>query len=130
MRMIWKLNKTFNENHNYHEGKTGQVVALISNCGAMSGKRMEFMRKLKQFIGVDVYGSCGEHRCPNEGDCREYVGHKYKFYFSFENCLCKDYITEKFFLMLKYDTIPVVLGGGNYTRYVSQNIHVYTTKIG
>lgn len=81
---------------------------------------MAYMNKLKEFIGVDVYGHCGQHKCPQDKsvDCREYVGSKYKFYFSFENCLCKDYITEKFFLMLKFDIVPVVFGGGNYTRYV------------
>lgn len=119
MRMIWKENKTFNEAHDYHGGRPDQVTALISNCGAMGGKRIRYVNKLKEFINVDVYGKCGQHKCPNNSvDCREYIGNKYKFYFSFENCLCKDYITEKFFLMLKFDTVPIVFGGGNYTRYV------------
>ena len=34
----------------------------------------------------------------------------YKFYFAFENSLCDDYITEKFFNMLKHNIVPVVLG--------------------
>lgn len=117
MRMIWRENTTFKVDHDYNAGKTGQVTALISNCNA-SNKRLNYVNALKQHIGVDVYGRCGQ-ACPTNEDCREYVAKKYKFYFSFENCICKDYITEKFFLMLKYDIVPIVFGGGNYTRYVS-----------
>lgn len=41
---------------------------------------------------------------------------KYKFYLSFENSFCDDYVTEKFFKVLNYDMIPIVLGGGNYSK--------------
>jgi len=108
----------FNEKHDYHAGKTGFMTALISNCGA-STRRLKFIGELKKHIEVEIYGKCGRE-CPKNVDCREYVGSKYKFYFSFENSLCRDYITEKFFLMLKYDTIPVVFGLGNYSRFVSR----------
>jgi hypothetical protein len=37
---------------------------------------------------------------------------KYYFYLSFENSLCDQYITEKFFKILKskYPVVPVVMG--------------------
>jgi len=39
------------------------------------------------------------------------VENDYFFYLSFENSLCKDYITEKFFNAMKRKVIPIVLGG-------------------
>lgn len=46
----------------------------------------------------------------------------YKFYLSFENTLCKNYITEKFFYTFasKDGPLPIALGGlskADYARY-------------
>jgi hypothetical protein len=35
---------------------------------------------------------------------------------SFENSVCKDYITEKFFKVLDFDMIPIVFGTANYSK--------------
>ena len=44
------------------------------------------------------------------------LNRKYKFYLSFENSVCTDYITEKTFKILKLDSVVPVYGGGNYSR--------------
>ena len=64
------------------------------------------------------------------------VNKKYRFYISFENAICKDYITEKTFNALRctnnrnkqtnknlsrLNTIPIVLGGVNYTAELPPN---------
>ena len=38
----------------------------------------------------------------------------YKFYLAFENSLCRDYVTEKFFNALLFSTVPIVYGGADY----------------
>ena len=41
----------------------------------------------------------------------------YKFYLSFENALCEDYITEKFFLAAYAGALPVVYGSPQISDY-------------
>ena len=43
----------------------------------------------------------------------------YKFYFAFENSICQDYITEKFFNIFATNTgpIPIALGGTKQLEY-------------
>jgi len=120
---VWQLNETFVENHDYTNGKYKFATAVISNCGG-SSNRLTYIKELQKKIQVDVYGRCGSP-CPTtyidgtEGDCKQILAKEYKFYFAFENSMCRDYITEKFFQILKYDIVPVVMGAGNYSHYVN-----------
>ena len=47
-----------------------------------------------------------------------------KFYLSLENSLCKDYITEKFWKILPYNVIPIVLNGVNMTNIVPKHSYI------
>ena len=121
---IWKENKNFNENEDFSKNKFNLAVAVISNCHA-SSQRLEYINQMQKYVSVNVFGTCGK-KCPGTykngslGNCKDILGAEYKFYLAFENSMCKDYITEKFFLTLKYNTIPLVLGGGNYDFYVKK----------
>ena len=79
------------------QGKSELVAWMVSNCRPQL--RLSFVRELKKFIKVDVYGSCAaqvgsSNSCPR-GNTAECI-RKYKFYLSLENALCEDYITEKY----------------------------------
>ena len=59
-------------------------------------------KNLQQYIDVDIYGNCGPLKCSEEDwECYEMLN-DYRFYFSFENSLCKDYVTEKLFGVMKW----------------------------
>ena len=96
-----------------------------------------------QHMKVDVYGRCGSKSCNklvNATKCYENMSKNYKFYLSFENSVCKeiirkqlyfgstfffqDYITEKFFNILQYDVIPIVLNGANMTNIAPPHSHI------
>ena len=79
-------------------GKDKLVSWMVSNCN--SHLRNSFVHELQKYITVDVFGSCsgkfGEPKsCPHGEACRNIIK-QYKFYLSFENALCEDYITEKY----------------------------------
>ncbi|KFD65659.1 hypothetical protein M514_05866, partial [Trichuris suis] len=90
--------------------KTHLAAWFVSNCHT-SGGREDYVEALRQYMKVDQYGSCNEKNCPkSDPNCWNLLK-KYKFYFAFENCRCRDYITEKLFEnALRYDVVPVVLG--------------------
>ena len=91
----------------YTKGKSELVAWMVSNCGPQL--RISFVRELKKYIKVDVFGRCsgknfGDPRSCSKNrnkDCLQ----KYKFYLSFENRLCEDYITEKYWSRLGKNTI-------------------------
>jgi len=95
------------------------AAALISK---KSTHRQNYINELSKFMTIEIYGKMGTLQCPeNISDCREFISIKYMFFLVFENSVCRDYVTEKFFDTLKYDIIPVVLGDGNYNYYIPKS---------
>ncbi len=90
-------------------------------------KREEYVKELQKYIQVDIYGQCGDlSGCPkSEGDdCPKRLATKYKFYLAFENAICKEYVTEKFTRTLNYPTIPIVMGGANYSSFAPKHSYI------
>ncbi|CAC5391957.1 E2.4.1.214 [Mytilus coruscus] len=103
---------TKKQDKNYAVGKTKKVAWFVSNCGARNGRR-QYADELGKYIQVDIYGACGPNKCPrhNAEHCFNMLDKDYKFYLSFENSNCRDYITEKFFVNgLSHDVVPIVMG--------------------
>jgi len=101
-------------------GKSKLAVWLVSNCQSPSN-REEYVTKLRQFVTIDVWSQDGRCRgvdaCPrrdNGAVCYDRIERHYKFYLSFENSICREYVTEKFFEMMARNVVPVVLGGADY----------------
>ena len=105
---------------NYAKGKTKLVAWFVSSIEAQS-KRMAFVQKLKEYIQVDIYGAMAPFtsilKCPRSKKdfCMKMLGRDYKFYLSFENSLCDDYVTEKLWTPIYAGVVPVVLGAFNYS---------------
>ncbi|XP_070189941.1 3-galactosyl-N-acetylglucosaminide 4-alpha-L-fucosyltransferase FUT3-like [Littorina saxatilis] len=101
-------------------GKSKPVAWFVSNCNDRS-KRQKYVKELSKHIQVDIYGHCGTLTCPrsSETDCMRLLNTTYFFYLSFENSLCRDYMTEKVFKLYdNVNVIPVVRGQVDYDRYL------------
>lgn len=94
--------------------QSGEIaVVVISNC---QQQRLNYINELKKHIEVHVYGHCGTYKCPSKGDCFHMLKGKYRFYLAFENSMCKDYVTEKFYFnALQHNMLPIVINEGNFS---------------
>jgi len=91
---------------------------FVTNCKA-SNSREKYIQALRQHIAVDIYGPCGKHKCYDEEQCFKMLQQRYRFYLSFENSNCHEYISEKFWQnALQNNVIPVVFGASKleYSR--------------
>ena len=95
--------------------KIKSVVWAVSHCNASSNRDL-YAHELSKYIDVDIYGKCGSLNCSRSASCTAFFERTYKFYLSFENRICKDYITEKYYWILEYELIPIVMGGGDYNE--------------
>ena len=96
--------------------KSKLVAWVVSDCKT-SSKREEYVRELQKLIPVDIFGKCGTMSCPGmrSADCSSLLERDYLFYLAFENAKCTDYVTEKLFITLTMDIVPIVMGGANYS---------------
>ena len=100
------------------KGSLGQVFFMQSDCDPPSD-RDSYIEELMKYIDVDSYGRClhnkdlpEELQDPltfNSEGVMNIVG-KYKFAIAFENALCNDYLTEKFWRPLYAGAVPIVRG--------------------
>ena len=113
------------QSHNYRmrypfRKRRKSVVWVISRC-LQKSQRHRYVDELSKRIDVDVYGKCTKSLerslgCEEAQCFDETLPSMYKFYISFENSFCLDYITEKLYRTIQTEIVPVVYGGTNYTR--------------
>ena len=100
---------------NYAENKDKLVLWTVSHCGTI---REKYVKKLLKYIKVDIYGKCSgvygqDNQCSRSSNC-DNLFKPYKFYLAFENGICTDYITEKFWTALSMNSVPIVLAKDYY----------------
>lgn len=110
-----EANNRFTALNAYQIKKKKLVAWIVSHCPTAS-KREDYVCDLQRHVPVGIFGKCGNLTCSPKSHehCYAEVGQKYKFYLSFENALCEDYVTEKFLYALKHNMIPIVRGGADY----------------
>jgi hypothetical protein len=100
------------------------VVWFVSHCETYSRREL-YVQELMKHIKIDIYGKCDGYfpavkkdPCGSKKNlkCWNKLMNRYKFYLAFENSLCEDYITEKYWKLYDSDKIfsiniiPVVRG--------------------
>ncbi|KAI8119411.1 Alpha-(1,3)-fucosyltransferase B [Lucilia cuprina] len=99
------------------------VLFMQSDCDTMSG-RDDYVKELMNYISVDSFGACLNNKELPESLQKiqqDYLNHlyapellkfmaRYKFIIAYENGVCQDYITEKFWRPLIAGSIPIYFG--------------------
>ncbi|CAD6222517.1 GSCOCG00001004001-RA-CDS [Cotesia congregata] len=107
------------------KGKKKMAAWFVSHCETNSQREL-LVANLQQYFQIDVYGKCGDKQCNKTAnhDCHNLVERDYYFYLSFENTLCKHYITEKLFLPMQKYVIPIVYGGADYSQFIPPHSYI------
>ncbi len=103
--------------------KNRTVAWFVSHCATNSSREF-LVNTLSRYIPVDIYGKCSNISCTTEEACNNMLRQHYRFYLSFENSMCPDYVTEKLYRPLAHDTVPVVFGGANYSQYLPVGAYI------
>ena len=71
---------------------------LVSHCTTVIN-REGYVDKLKGYINITQYGRCNGEDCSRKkgNECFQELAKTHMFYIAFENSICDDYATEKFF---------------------------------
>jgi alpha-1,3-fucosyltransferase len=110
---------------NFTLNKTKKVAWFVSNCNAVS-RRDKLAKEIQKSISVDIYGKCGLLKCAKTktDECGKMIDSTYKFYLAFENSLCADYVTEKFFDKMNKYVIPIVYNGAEMSKFVPPKSYI------
>ena len=119
----------------YHKislkNRAKDIAWIVSHCETIN-LREKYAQELKDLnlLNVDIFGECGDQEILTNSieNAYETLAKEYKFYLSFENSNCLDYVTEKFYNPMKFGMIPIVLGGlssQDYARIAPPNSYLH-----
>ncbi|XP_025788912.1 GDP-fucose protein O-fucosyltransferase 3 isoform X1 [Herpailurus yagouaroundi] len=105
------------------------LVYVQSDCDPPSD-RDSYVRELMTHVEVDSYGECLRNKdlppqlknpASMDADGFYRIIAQYKFILAFENAVCDDYITEKFWRPLKLGVVPVYYGSPSIADWLPSN---------
>ncbi|CAF3847874.1 unnamed protein product [Rotaria magnacalcarata] len=106
------------------------IIYIQSDCNTPSDRDL-YIKELMKYIQIDSYGGCLHNKdlpenLRNPVETMEHdeilkLVSKYKFALAFENAICTDYITEKFWRPLKVGTVPIVYGSDEFQDFLPDN---------
>nr|CAD2194554.1 unnamed protein product [Meloidogyne enterolobii] len=100
---IW----TEDEIDNKIEAKDKLALQFVSNCNTKSLREL-YVNKLKNLTQITQIGTCLDGKRVCDKECADKLIDSHHFYFAFENSVCVNYVTEKFWKLKKL-IVPVVL---------------------
>ncbi|XP_049273418.1 alpha-(1,3)-fucosyltransferase C-like [Rhipicephalus sanguineus] len=104
MKALWKT-------------KSRTAVWLISDCLSYSGRKTSVENSSSTWTSTFMVNAVrATFRRPELTPPMKHFERNYHFILTFEDSICAEYVTEKLFTALKYDIVPVVFGGANYSR--------------
>lgn len=99
----------------------------VSHC-VTPGQREIYVNRMQQYgIPIDIFGKCSKKGLHEHG-LYDVINRHYKFYLAFENSICKDYVSEKFFKYYQQETVLIVRGGFNYSEHFAPKTFIDTSR--
>ena len=111
----------------YNE-KTRNAIWIVSHCQVASSRRQYVLEMIENGFDVDIFGGCGSDGSKIDAAELQKVIPLYKYFLAFENSICVDYISEKFFNNYNYSWIVVVRGGADYNKLLPVDTFINTAN--
>ncbi|KAI6212757.1 Alpha-(1,3)-fucosyltransferase C [Aphelenchoides besseyi] len=113
--------------------KQKPVLIAVSNCNTHSA-REKYVQRLQKHLPITIVGGCpfANARCKNivqdralhyDNPCMKEKVAEHYFYLAFENSICPEYQSEKFW-RVKQLIVPVVLSRGVMPPHISNDTYI------
>lgn len=124
-----------------HSARRLDAMAAIVDDNCQASRKL--LESLNRHIRVDIYGRCASHRrgrgrgrreCLGQArtkqrdECLRYIANAYKFYLVIEPRVCRGYVSDKFFEILPYPIVPVVIRTFGHEAYVPASAFVDASR--
>ncbi|KAL4713451.1 hypothetical protein ACJJTC_010436 [Scirpophaga incertulas] len=134
--IVWPTTMNHTNVRDIIKHKNKAVIWIVNQC-KLKKKLQDFINELRYELKgynytVDMFGHCGEKKCPGSqlNKCYKMADKKYYFQFVLEDSFAEDYVSDKLVKVLSYFTVPIVYGGANYTRFLPQGSYINARAFG